>query len=132
MMEAHVDGGGDSPILTGGRVKRSKDKRTEKALRNKSNAVAKREKRKRDAEISALWSVFFPLKSQPEVHLSIFIQANSIKYILQRVLASDFSPSSLSVLVQVPITTHLDIVKAFYLLSRPPVSSLSSILPSEI
>lgn len=131
-MEAHVDGDSDISILTGWRIKRSKNKRTEKDLRNKSNAVAKREERKRNAEISALRSVIFPLNSQPEVHLAIFIQANSIKCILQRVLASDFSLFSLSVLVQVPITTHLDFVKAFYLLSTPPVSSLSSILPSEI
>lgn len=131
-MEAHVDVGGGIAILTGWSVKRSKNKRTEKDLRNKSNAVANREERKWDAEISALGSVIFPLNSRPEVRLAIFIQANSIKRILQRVLASDFSPFSLSVLVQVTITTHLDFVKAFYLFSMPPVSSLSSILPSEI
>lgn len=39
---------------------------------------------------------------------------------------------SVTVVVQVPITTHLDFVKAFYLLPMPPVSSPSSILLSEI
>lgn len=82
-MEAHVDVGGGIAILTGWSVKRSKNKRTEKDLRNKSNAVANREERKRDAEISALGSVIFPLNAQPEVCLAIFIQANSIKHILQ-------------------------------------------------
>lgn len=95
--------------------------------------MARREKRKQGVEVLALEWVIVPLTSKNEVHLVIFIQANSIKCVLQRGLISDFSPSSLSQFWfrgLLPLT--FDSIKAFYLLSMPLVSSSFSILPSKI
>lgn len=131
VMGPHVDGGGDSSVLHGWSEKvgtREQDRDLRKHRHHGS---------KERVEKTRCWSVYsraviFPPTSSPEVHWS-----SSSNQIL-----SSASPKELShltslllvatVLVQMPITTHLDFVIDLYLLSMPSVSSPSSILPSEI
>ena len=131
-MGIYVNGGGDSSALNGWCVKTSRSKRTGKGSQITRATPCHRERRGDQMlqyqSSGQLLSVLPPSLRSIGPHPIRFCQRHAAKSSHSWLLSLLY----ITVLVQVPITTHLDFVIASTFFSMPLLSSPSSTLPWEI